>query len=75
MSRLNNIEMCRQGPVVELLSQWKAAINPNQAAGALCEAASRYLLFWLFSGSFSLNEFPQRQLRYAAETGGQQGGS
>ncbi len=30
----------RQGPVVELLTQWKASIDPDQAAGALCDAAA-----------------------------------
>ncbi len=32
--------LCRQGPVVELLTQWKASIDPDQAAGALCDAAA-----------------------------------
>ncbi len=31
---------CRQGPVVELLTRWKAEINPDNAAGDLCNAAS-----------------------------------
>ena len=31
---------CRQGPVVELLTRWKAEINPDKAAGDLCNAAS-----------------------------------
>jgi hypothetical protein len=31
--------MRRQGPVVELLTRWKAEINPEKAAGALCGAA------------------------------------
>ncbi len=30
----------RQGPVVELLTRWKAEINPDKAAGALCGTAS-----------------------------------
>ena len=37
-----NVEMpCRQGPVVELLSQWRASVDTNHAAAAMCEAASR----------------------------------
>ena len=36
-----SISSHRQGPVVELLTQWKAIIDPDQAAGSLCDAASR----------------------------------
>lgn len=31
----------RQGPVVELLTQWKAQISHENASGELCDAASR----------------------------------
>ena len=38
------IQSCdRQGPVVELLSQWKAGTDPDQVAAELRAAASRWV--------------------------------
>ncbi len=34
----------RQGPIVELLTQWKAQLSYENASGELCDAASRYII-------------------------------
>ena len=44
-ARVDNLPtVIRQGPVVELLTRWKAEIDSQRAVGALCEAASMYVI-------------------------------
>ncbi len=38
---LNRDCIARQGPIVELLTQWKAQVDQDNAAGELCDASSR----------------------------------